>query len=175
MKNYYQILEVNENASQEVIEKAYRVLAKKYHPDNFSSYNSSFAEEKFKEITEAYEILSNEVLRQEYDIKIGLDTSLENKYNNLFNENEKLKIEMNRLKLNNTSVNYVDNNPDKTKKESYVRRYSSALNSIIQDEINKPTEERKKDLKALLLTIVIISVLVFVFWKVPFLHKFLFL
>ena len=33
MKNYYQILEVNENASYEVIEKAYKVLAKKYHPD----------------------------------------------------------------------------------------------------------------------------------------------
>lgn len=33
MKNYYEILEVNENASKEVIDKAYKVLAKKYHPD----------------------------------------------------------------------------------------------------------------------------------------------
>ena len=33
MKNYYEILQVNENASQEIIEKAYKVLAKKYHPD----------------------------------------------------------------------------------------------------------------------------------------------
>lgn len=33
MKNYYEILQVNEKASQEIIEKAYKVLAKKYHPD----------------------------------------------------------------------------------------------------------------------------------------------
>ncbi|MBO6244107.1 MAG: DnaJ domain-containing protein, partial [Clostridia bacterium] len=33
MKNYYEILEINENASQEIIEKVYKVLVKKYHPD----------------------------------------------------------------------------------------------------------------------------------------------
>ena len=40
MKNYYEILEVSENASFEVIEKAYRTLAKKYHPDMNSGSNS---------------------------------------------------------------------------------------------------------------------------------------
>ena len=45
MKNYYEILEVSENASFEVIEKAYRTLAKKYHPDMNSGSNSYLSED----------------------------------------------------------------------------------------------------------------------------------
>lgn len=66
MKNYYEILEVNKNASQETIAKVYKFLAKKYHPDA-NPDNKQEAEEKFKEISEAYEILSNEEKRKEYD------------------------------------------------------------------------------------------------------------
>ena len=77
MKNYYQILEVNENASYEVIEKAYRVLAKKYHPDTWPSHQSYWAEDRFKEITEAYHTLSNAELRKAYDLKIGINNSFE--------------------------------------------------------------------------------------------------
>lgn len=66
MKNYYEILEVNKNASQETIAKVYKFLAKKYHPDA-NPDNKQEAEEKFKEISEAYEILSNEEKRKQYD------------------------------------------------------------------------------------------------------------
>ena len=54
MKDYYKILEVEENASDEDIKKSYRSLSKKFHPD----VNPDGAE-KFKEISEAYETLSN--------------------------------------------------------------------------------------------------------------------
>jgi len=65
-KNYYQILEVPLTASKEDIRAAYRKLAKLYHPDkNAGNVN---AEEKFKLINEANEILSNEILRHEYDV-----------------------------------------------------------------------------------------------------------
>ena len=66
MKNYYEILEVNKKASQETISKVYKFLAKKNHPDA-NPDNKQEAEEKFKEISEAYEILSNEEKRKEYD------------------------------------------------------------------------------------------------------------
>lgn len=66
MLNLYEILEVNEKASQEVIEKAYRVLTKKYHPD-LQKENKQEAEKKMKEINEAYEILGNEQKRKQYD------------------------------------------------------------------------------------------------------------
>ena len=58
MKDYYKILEVNSSASPEIISKVYKILAKKYHPDT-NPDNKQEAEEKFKELSEAYEILSN--------------------------------------------------------------------------------------------------------------------
>ena len=70
MKNYYEILEVNPKASKEVIEKAYRVLAKKYHPDLYIGEKKEYAERKIKEINAAYNILSDEFLREQYDSEL---------------------------------------------------------------------------------------------------------
>ena len=53
MKNYYEILEVDSKASPEVIEKAYKTLVKKYHPDLQNAINKNEYEEKMKEINEA--------------------------------------------------------------------------------------------------------------------------
>ena len=64
-KDYYAILGVNKGASQEEIKKAYRKLALKYHPDRNPGDKS--AEEKFKEINEAYDILKDEQKRAAYD------------------------------------------------------------------------------------------------------------
>lgn len=62
MKNYYEILEVEKTASQDDIKKAFRKLAAKYHPDKKTG-----DEAKFKEISEAYAVLSDEKKRAEYD------------------------------------------------------------------------------------------------------------
>lgn len=70
MKNYYDILQVNKNASPEIIEKAYKTLAKKYHPDLQSEENKQSSEEILKEINEAYEVLSNPEKKQPYDASL---------------------------------------------------------------------------------------------------------
>jgi len=64
-KDYYKTLEVAQNASPEDIRKAYRRLAKKYHPDR--NKGSEAAEDKFKEVSEAYAVLGNAQKRKTYD------------------------------------------------------------------------------------------------------------
>lgn len=64
--DYYKILELSEDATEEQIKKSFRKLAMKYHPDRNKTKE---AEEKFKEINEAYSVLSDSNKRKEYDFK----------------------------------------------------------------------------------------------------------
>ncbi|SEP90406.1 molecular chaperone DnaJ [Piscibacillus halophilus] len=63
-RDYYEVLGVSKDASKEEIKKAYRKLARKYHPDVSQEDNAA---DKFKEVKEAYEVLSNAQKRQQYD------------------------------------------------------------------------------------------------------------
>jgi chaperone protein DnaJ len=64
-KDYYKVLGVAKTASQEEIKKSYRKLARKYHPD--ANKGDTEAEDRFKEVSEAYDVLSDEKRRKEYD------------------------------------------------------------------------------------------------------------
>ena len=69
-KSYYDILGVSKDATTDQIRKAFKKLSVKYHPDkhiNDSEEEKKIAEEKFKEINEAYEVLSDDKKRKEYD------------------------------------------------------------------------------------------------------------
>ena len=63
-RDYYEVLGVPRTATEEEIKKAYRTLAKKYHPDVSKEENAA---EKFKEVQEAYEVLSDPAKREQYN------------------------------------------------------------------------------------------------------------
>lgn len=93
MKNYYEILEVNENASKEIINKIFKIHIKKNHPDLFNGEEKILMEEKVKEINEAYEILSDEKKRKNHDdeLKFEKENKTDNKTSILIEENKYLK------------------------------------------------------------------------------------
>ena len=64
-RDYYDVLGVNKSSNPDQIKSAYRKLAVKYHPDK--NKNDKAAEEKFKEASEAYHVLSNSERKQNYD------------------------------------------------------------------------------------------------------------
>lgn len=94
MKTLYEKLEVSENASDEIIEKAYKVLAKKYHPDLQAPENKKTAESKMKEINEAYDILSNSEKRKAYDDELKTKREEERRQQEYSNTNNSYNTNM---------------------------------------------------------------------------------
>ena len=79
MTNYYDILNINKNATQEEIKNSYKKLAMKYHPDK-NIENKKEAENKFKEVSEAYEVLSDKEKKYEYDNGRNIVINQQNPY-----------------------------------------------------------------------------------------------
>ncbi len=178
MKNYYEILEVHPKASVEVIEKAYKVLVMKYHPDrNGDSY-------KISEINEAYEILSDSFLRRQYDLELE-------------NIQLKRKIDENtRRKEKNINDNYTNTEETETvkkrrtnkkqKKEVQQGHKIGSLGAVIdiykmvnpfrKDRPKKEVKDKetiKKDRIAIIITAIIIIILGIIAWFIPFTNQFM--
>lgn len=189
MKNYYEILEVDRNASKEIIEKAYKTLAKKYHPDVQEQNQKKIAEEKMKLINEAYSVLSDENQKEEYDKQLEDDIISKEMYQELVQENIELKRKMqNNANANNKYINqqYVSYNQPMSNRQSYDQEeYNNKMNqavnkayydAYIQDLKNrgyrirykKTIKDYAKNLLALILTILIFLVIV----QIPFIKKF---
>lgn len=147
MKNYYEILEVNEKASSETISKIYKFLAKKYHPDA-NPDNKQESEEKFKEISEAYEVLSNQEKRKEYDKELeeyeasnaSQTVSLED-FIKLRDYCKELENTINQYSSNRTTSNasqYRTNNQPsehstQAEEQARVQAYEDAVNRAYHD------------------------------------------
>lgn len=178
-KKYYDILQVNRNASPEIIEKAYKTLAKKYHPDLQAEENKKQAEEILKEINEAYEILSVPEKKEKYDAflleeeKISqietitqkttqpppsdtiLEEELELKQKHLENLRREQELAYQEQVQQAKQKAYYDAYIQDLKNRGYKIRYKKTLKDYI------------KDLTALFLTFLIL----FLLWQIPFVQN----
>ncbi len=142
-KNYYDILQINQNASPEIIEKAYKTLAKKYHPDLQEEHNKKEAEEILKAINEAYEILSNPDKKLLYDQNLKNETISQEDYDKIYAQNEELKKKLNNLNNNTApSINLNSFNNSGSKESQLDQEY---LDKIKKEE--QELELRKQQLQ----------------------------
>ena len=174
-QNYYDILEVSKNASPEIIEKAYKTLVKKYHPDLQKDSDKNKYEEKIKKINEAYDILSDSEQRKKYDFNLKNTEISLNDYNSLYQENINLKNNLNILK---EKLNYLNNNQNNYEKNTFY--YNNMKNNNIRNNNNNlksniifNLKKRIKDLIALLITIIIFIFIFFILWHIPFTKNYL--
>lgn len=176
MKNYYEILEVNKKASKEVIEKAYKVLVKKYHPDLYKGEKQKYAEKKIKDINEAYDVLSDEFLKEQYDVE--LEKELEKIYEQKYIMKNKNNNNLNQTKsarLRNNSNN-SNQKREKLSNQEYRRKMSSfsgviELTKELYKDKPKRDEFRKitlKDIIAIIITIIVIILIGMALWFIPF-------
>lgn len=198
MKNYYEILEVNKKASKEVIEKAYKVLVKKYHPDLQTGAKKKYAEEKIKEINEAYSVLIDEFMKEQYDIELekqeqealyrkyeqqqNVNTQNTNRHGNNINNTYSKNVYSNKAK-SNSKINKQTNNKNRHNTEAEelnekmskykVGSFSGIIALCKELYKNKPKRDEikevtKKDIIALILTIIVVILIGVALWFIPF-------
>lgn len=193
MENYYDILEVSPKASKEIIDKAYKTLAKKYHPDANPEDKKKWAEEKFKKINEAYEIISDKQKREEYDIKMQQEKerltneseNLKIRYQKLYEQNQELKNRLNSLNVVPTTNTH--NNGDNIQENLYNniqeeanRKITQSVNKAYHDAYiqrmrdygyrvyhKKTLKEKARDWLSIVVTISVILIIALILWQIP--------
>lgn len=168
-ENYYEILEVNEKASQEIISKVFKIHIKKNHPDLFQGEEKILAEEKIKKLNEAYEILHDEKKREEYDqmlneekeeIKFNLENQIKSLKEELVEKKELIKniaIEMGVKLPENNLYNETEYN-----NQNFEIEYNDIEDSHVKGTVFKSyLHDLKEFLKKVV--IIIIGFIVFCF------------
>ncbi len=141
MKNYYEILEVDRKASPEVIDKAYKTLAKKYHPDLQDENNKNIYAEKMKEINEAYDVLSNDYKKTTYDEQLENSLISKSEYEKVIRENSILKHQ---LEKEETQPHQVQRQKE-VQDTNTITNMSRMLNSTIRQAYNDAYNNAYKD------------------------------
>ena len=193
MKNYYEILEVSPNASQEVIEKAYKALVKKYHPDLQPTNKKQDSEAKIKEINEAYDILSNIDKKTKYDDELSRQKIREEqkkiaqiKKDYQDNSSKKTTEQVVQKQIikkpkspreENISQNYdLQNELNSAINEAYNNAYSNAYNEAYINTLKsmgydikyeKTFKDYIRNFFAIVFAIVVLTVVGFVLWHIP--------
>lgn len=163
MITLYEILEVSEKASDEIIEKVYKVLAKRYHPDLQTPENKQDAEEKMKQINDAYSTLSDKNKRAEYDA--GLKLLREQEEIRKRNEILQQSNVQTRIVYTNISEQPVQNTTNVRYGEQYNNQYSY---SEIRKKYAKENFRAKLiSIRDVCISLVIIILIIGILWLIP--------
>ncbi len=173
MKTLYEILEVSEGASKEIIEKAYKVLAKRYHPDLQNENDKLKAEDMMKKINEAYDILSNDEKRKKYDTEL-----LKKRQNTTSTQ---VQEQYSSQKTNSAAEakskvvdEYIKKQEElqKEMQEQYQQKYQNAYESYLRSLGYKIKYKWTwKRIKELLKTLLIVLIIIVVLWFFPPTHN----
>ena len=158
METLYDILEVSRKASPEVINKAYKILAKRYHPDLKSGEEKLIAEEKMKQINEAYMILSDEQKRKEYDKKLEAQEKTETEVQEAQND-----ISEEDLQFLNWQKAYAALN--KREQAKLKKNYFRSLGYEVKHKWTK------KDFLILFSITILIALTFTILWNIPKTHN----
>ena len=172
MENYYKILEVDKDASSETIEKVYKMLVKKYHPDLQNDTDKIAAEEKIKKINEAYDVLSDPLKREEYNNTLVENNISYEKYTEIINENILLKNELNYIKnkINNTQNNYYRNNIQQN--YNYTDPQYNNINRNYYSKNNYKKEKFTiKNLFKIIFSLLLTGIIVFICFNIPIIYN----
>ncbi len=162
MKNYYKILQVDENASLEVIKKVYKYLIKKNHPDLFSGKEKEEAIILVQNLNEAYEVLYDEEKRKNYDIELK-----EQKINNEYNLASIQRLEKENLFLQEKLIEKEDV-IERILKEldiPYIPGYTQENNfkNNSQDIVKKEIEYMKEKMLRISFILIVFGILILLF------------
>ncbi len=168
MKTLYEILEVSETASKEIIEKAYKVLAKKYHPDLQPIEQKEEAEKIMKQINEAYNVLIDETKRKAYDtqLKEEREAKIEKNssyYNNEENQNTQYQNMQEELKRRNEIERKMQNEIKQQYEQKYQEAYEGYLRRLGYKIKYKWTWKNYRDFLIAILIIIAICICLWVF------------
>ncbi len=171
MKNYYEMLEIDKHASKEIIEKAYKTLAKKYHPDLQHQDRKNEYEKKLKLINEAYETLSDKNKKDLYDKQLQNNYIEIEKYNNILKENIILKNQLNNIQ-NKSSNNIRYTYSPKNNYQNINSQYYN--NEKKYNELNLDIFAILKRILKNSFMLIISFIIVLLALKLPFIKNFLF-
>lgn len=188
-KNYYDILQVNRNASPEIIEKAYKTLAKKYHPDLQTEENKKQSEEILKEINEAYEILSDEEKKKTYDATLAEQEKQNSTVNNdtvytsplleedLYDKKQQELLHELQLRQEKQYQEQLQREQELAYQQQIEEARQKAYHdAYIQDLKNRGYKIRyKKSLKDYImsfLSLLLTCLVLFLLWQIPFVKNF---
>lgn len=188
----YEILQVSENASEEIIEKAYKVLAKKYHPDLQQEANKKNAEAMMKKINEAYEILGNKEKRVEYDNQLQAERKQE-EANTYTTDTQKANNNYTNINYNTNVVNNKNQNnnfdyeAEKLRYEKKLQQEELRQRKKMQENLNKEYENAyynylrslgykvkhkwtKQNFIDLIIVLAIMAIIFVILWFIPVTH-----